>query len=165
MLYIYFKGFHAKRVLCCISPLPVHRELITFKYQISGLSVLQFASIINRSIAQRPNECTSFLIFLCRGGYFSEFAQIILTVGYNVEKNFWAFVSPTQLLSLDFCLCVGECHYLLADLPSMFSSRNFHLCLHMANISDLLFNDVLFSASKMWIFSAMHKLQFFDPAT
>jgi len=45
-----------------------------------------------------------------------------------------------------------------------FFSKNLALCLHMANISDLLFSDVLDSASKMWTFSAMHRLQSFAPA-
>ena len=81
------------------------------------------------------------------------------------RKNFFEHLLPPHNYLVWILFVCGGCHYLFADLLSKFSSINFHLCLHMDNISDLLFNDVLLSASKMKIFSAMHKLQFFAPAT
>ena len=56
-----------------------------------------------------------------------------------VEKNFELVFSPHACSSFgcgDFC-------YLT------FFSKNLLLCLHIANISDLLFKDVLLSASNM----------------
>ena len=43
-------------------------------------------------------------------------------------------------------------------------SKNLALCLHIDNISDLLLSDVLVSASNIWAFSAIHRLQSFAPA-
>ena len=83
------------------------------------------------------------------------FAQFLKMDG--VQKNELHF-PPTLLFGVDVVVGVGGCCYFT------FFSRNLALCLHMVNISDLLLSDVLGSASNIWTFSAMHRLQSSAPA-
>ena len=73
------------------------------------------------------------------------------------EKN-ELYLPPTLLICVDVVVCVGgQCYF-------TYFSKNLALCLHIANISDLLLSDVLVSASNILAFSAMHRLQSFAPA-
>ena len=87
---------------------------------------------------------------------YPDFAQIFEN-WMVCEKN-GLNLPPTLQIGVDVTVSVGGWCYFT------FFSKNLALCLHMDNISDLLLSDAFVSASNMWAFSAMHRLQSFAPA-